>query len=251
MSTDLITLIPIFFIIALLYSSAGFGGGSSYLAVLALSTIPFTQFRMIALLCNIAVVMGSVWVFYRAGHMQVRRILPLVLLSIPFAYLGGRLSISEEYFFPLLGITLLIAGLMMFNSKESSSRKLLPLYGNSIIGGSIGFLSGVVGIGGGIFLSPVLTLSRWADAKIIAATTALFILVNSIAGLIGQIVTNGFDVGIETVLLLLLPVILGGQIGSRYSAIRLEPKIVRKIAALLIIAVALRLLYNSIPTMIA
>lgn len=249
MSADLITLIPIFFIIALLYSSAGFGGGSSYLAVLALSTIPFTEFRMIALLCNIAVVAGSVWIFYRAGHMQVKRILPLILLSIPFAYLGGRLSISEDYFFLMLGTTLLIAGLMMLMSKASTFRKL-PFYTNGIIGGSIGFLSGLVGIGGGIFLSPVLSLSRWADAKIIAATTALFILVNSIAGLIGQVVTNGFDVGIDTVLLLLLPVILGGQIGSRYSAIRLEPMIVRRIAAILIIIVALRLLYNSIPALI-
>ena len=246
MSADLITLIPIFFIIALLYSSAGFGGGSSYLAVLALFPIAFEEVRMIALLCNIAVVSGSAWVFYRAGHMKFKGILSLIFLSVPLAYFGGRMKISEELFFLILGITLLISGLMMLASTTNKAKEL-PNYLNGIIGGGIGFLSGIVGIGGGIFLSPVLNLSRWADAKVIAATTALFILVNSISGLIGQIVTNGFHVDIKMLLCLILTVIIGGQIGSRYSAFRLDALTVRKVAAILIIIVACRLLYKYLP----
>ena len=249
MSSDLLTLLPIFFIIALFYSSAGFGGGSSYLAVLALFPIAFEDVRMIALICNIAVVSGSAWVFYRAGHMQFKRILPLILLSVPLAYIGGRIKISEDIFFLLLGITLLISGLMMLISKETKVKEL-PNYLNGIIGGGIGFLSGIVGIGGGIFLSPVLNLSRWADAKAIAATTALFIFVNSISGLIGQIVTNGFGIDIKAIIVLIFTVIIGGQIGSRYSAIRLDALAVRRVAAILIIVVAIRLLYRSIPILI-
>ncbi len=244
MTIGLEILIPIFFVIALLYSSAGFGGGSSYLAVLALSTIPFTEFRMIGLLCNIAVVSGSVWVFYRAGHLQFRRILPLILLSVPLAYLGGRIQISEDVFFMILSGTLLIVGILMIGTKDLSSKKL-PVYTNGIIGGSIGFLSGAVGIGGGIFLSPALHLSRWGDAKVIAATTALFILVNSIAGLVGQIVTNGLSVDPKTVLTLITTVVIGGQIGSRLSVNRLDSLTVKQIAAVLIIIVAIRLLWNS------
>jgi len=140
MSMDLLTLLPIFFIVALLYSTAGFGGGSSYLAALTLSSIPFAEFRMIALLCNIAVVSGSVWVFYKAGHLKIKRILPLVLLSIPLAYLGGRLRISEDLFFLILGFTLLIAGTLMLRPQQGQSGNL-PSYSNGIIGGGICFLS--------------------------------------------------------------------------------------------------------------
>jgi len=234
MSIDLITLIPIFFIIAVLYSSAGFGGGSSYLAVLSLSSLPFEEFRMIALLCNIAVVTGSVWIFHKSGLIQLKRILPLVLLSIPFAFIGGRLKLSEDLFFILLAVTLLVAGIMMLWLKDAPAKKL-PTRANGIIGGAIGLLSGMVGIGGGIFLSPTLNLSRWADAKVIAATTALFILVNSIAGLTGQIVSNGFNLDLKMVSVLIASVILGGQIGARVS---------------LIIIVAIRLLWQHAASLL-
>lgn len=245
MSDILFTLIPIFFVTAVMYSAAGFGGGSSYLAVLALFPLEFTTIRMIALLCNIIVVSGSIYVFYRKGFLKVRKILPLVLLSVPFAYFGGSLRISQDIFFILLGLTLLIASiLMLINTNEKTVT--LPKYLNGIIGGSIGFLSGVVGIGGGIFLSPLLYLSRWNVAKAIAATTASFILVNSIAGLIGQIHTNGFSIDIQSTVLLLITVLLGGQIGSRITANYINPIVVRRITAVLILLVAVRILWKVV-----
>ena len=228
--------------IAVIYSAAGFGGGSSYLAVLALFPLEFTEVRMITLLCNIVVVSGSVWIFYKNGFLKIRKVLPLILLSIPFAYLGGSLKINQDIFFVILGLTLFIAAILMLWNKEGKTVKL-PHYTNGIIGGGIGFLSGLVGIGGGIFLSPLLYLSRWETAKIIAATTASFILVNSIAGLIGQIHTNGFSIDLKSTGLLLFTVLIGGQIGSRLTATRINPTIVRKITAFLILFVSLRILF--------
>jgi uncharacterized protein len=196
---------------------------------------------MLALLCNIVVVSGSVYVFYKHEFLKFRKILPLLLCSVPFAYLGGRLKISEEIFFIVLGITLLIAGILMLVNNPKTTVKL-PHYTNGIIGGGIGFLSGLVGIGGGIFLSPLLYLSRWAEAKIIAATTACFILVNSISGLIGQISTNNFTLDFKLTTLLLLTVLIGGQIGSRLTATKINSLIVQKITAFLILFVAVKLL---------
>ena len=236
-------LIPIFFVISVIYSSAGFGGGSSYLAILALFPLEFTEIRMMALLCNIVVVSGSVYVFYKNGFLSFRKVFPLILLSVPFAYLGGSLKISQEIFFIVLGVTLLIAGGLMLVNKNEKTIKL-PNYTNGIIGGGIGFLSGLVGIGGGIFLSPLLYLSHWAKAKVIATTTACFILVNSIAGLIGQTVTNGFNIDIELTALLLITVLIGGQIGSRLTATKINPKVVRKITAFLILFVAFKILFH-------
>ena len=243
MPIELYTLIPIFFFIALFYAAAGFGGGSSYLAVLALFPFEFTTIRLIALLCNITVVSGSLYIFYRNGYLKMKRILPLILLSVPFAYLGGRMKISQEFFFILLGFTLLTAAILMLLSKSTQTRKL-PHYANAIIGSGIGFLSGVVGIGGGIFLSPLLYLSRWGTAKIIAACTALFIFVNSIAGLLGQIMTNGFSVDFSFVAWLIAAVFVGGQIGVRLTAFRLNPVLVKRITAVLILLVAVRILWK-------
>lgn len=246
MPPELYTLIPVFFLIALFYAAAGFGGGSSYLAILALFPFEYTTIRIIALLCNITVVSGSVYIFHRNGYLKLKRILPLIILSIPFAYLGGRLQISQEFFFVLLGFTLLTAALLMFVSKPAQTRKL-PVYANAIIGSGIGFLSGVVGIGGGIFLSPLLYLTRWGTAKIIAGCTALFILVNSIAGLVGQITTNGFPADFSVAAWLIFSVFIGGQIGARLTAFRLNPIVVKRITAVLILIVAVRILWQNLP----
>ena len=232
-----------FFLIALIYSAAGFGGGSSYLAVLTLFPLEFTEVRMVALLCNIVVVSSSVYIFYKNGFLNVRKILPLVLWSVPFAYFGGSLKINQSIFFIILGLTLLIAAILMLIKKQENTVQLPP-YINGIIGGGIGFLSGLVGIGGGIFLSPLLYLSRWNIPKVIAATTAAFILVNSIAGLIGQVHTNGFSVDFQVVILLLITVLIGGQIGSRLTVSWINPQIVRRITAFLILFVSLRILWK-------
>ncbi len=235
-------LIPIFFIISILYAAAGFGGGSSYLAVLALFPLAFISLRIIALLCNIIVVSGSLYVFYKNGFLNIRKALPLILLSVPFAYFGGSLQIEANFFFLILGTTLLVAAVLMLIDKR---KKIVdsPNFISPIIGGGIGFLSGLVGIGGGIFLSPFLYLTHWDKAKNIAATTAAFILVNSIAGLVGQISANNFNIDLQPILLLLTTVFIGGQIGSRLTVNWINPKVVKKITAVLILLVAIRILF--------
>ena len=237
----------LFFFIALIYSSAGFGGGSSYLAVLSLvPMIDFTEMRILALLCNLTVVTGSVLLFYREKLLLFARILPLVCLSVPFAYLGGTLQISRRFFFVVLGCTLFAAAVLMLFSTQGQHRKL-PRKTDAVIGAGIGFLSGLVGIGGGIFLSPVLYLSRWAPAKNIAACTAFFILVNSAAGLAGQIVGAGFVVRPGLALSLTGAVFIGGQLGARLTIFKLPPILVKRVTGFLILTVAVRLLFKYVP----
>lgn len=246
MESDLLILIPIFFFIAMIYSSAGFGGGSSYLAILSLFSFQFTTIRILALLCNIAVVSGSVWIFYKKGFLKTNRILPLVLCSVPFSFFGGQVKMSQDIFFIILGSTLLVVSLLMMISKPKKTLHL-PRLSNAVIGGGIGFLSGVVGIGGGIFLSPLLYLSRWAKAKVIAATTATFILANSISGLMGQVISVGFQVDFLLALLLILAVIAGGQIGARFTAGKVNPLIIQRVTSVLIFVVAARILWKYLP----
>ncbi len=242
--TDLTLLIPIFFLIAIVYSAAGFGGGSSYLAVLALCSIDFIEIRMIALLCNITVTIGSVILFYRHGILSLKKIIPLIILSVPLAYIGGKFPIQEKAFFIILGTALFFAGLLMLLQKPPSSTKKLHPFSSGMIGGGIGFLSGIVGIGGGIFLSPILHLIKWDKPKIIAATTATFIFINSLAGLSGQLVLHGFSPPLKLLVCLLVAVFLGGLIGSKFSIQILSPRWVKKITGILILVVAIRLLYK-------
>ncbi len=256
MLPEIYLLALLFFTIALFYASAGFGGGSSYLAVLALfPTLAFTEMRLLALLCNITVVSGSVYLFYKQNLLKIQRILPLILLSVPFAYLGGTLRIRQDFFFLLLGLTLFAAAVaMLFLGKDATQKVTLshPVseyksakFSSGIIGSGIGFLSGLVGIGGGIFLSPLLYLLRWGRAKQIAACTAVFILVNSAAGLIGQIATHGFTLDPQVAAILMSSVFLGGQIGARLTVFKLSPVLVKRITAILILAVSIRLLYKA------
>ena len=242
---EIILIASIFFLIALVYSSAGFGGGSSYLAVLSLFSFDFIDLRMIALICNIAVVTSSVFLFYKYYNMKWRKLIPLIVLSIPMAFIGGRLKIGEEIFFIILGLSLLVAAIVMLFDRKKTITKF-PKYSNGVIGGGIGFLSGVVGIGGGIFLSPFLHVTRWDYAKTIAGTSALFILANSIAGLTGQIITNGFNVGFIYILPLLLAVIIGGQVGVRLTLFKLNQILVKRVTAFVILIVAIRLLTNQL-----
>ncbi|MBI1224809.1 MAG: TSUP family transporter [Bacteroidetes bacterium] len=241
---------PLFFLIAALYASVGFGGGSSYIAVMAMFGVNFMLMRSGALLCNIVVVTTGTYIFYKNGYLDWRKVLPLTLASVPMAFLGGYLPIKERTFFLLLGITLIIAALLTWwkpttNAKpEESSTNLTPKSQvlNLGIGGGIGFLSGMVGIGGGIFLAPVLYLTKWAEAKTIAATASLFILVNSISGLFGQMAKPDFQIDWKFTLPLMVSVFLGGQLGSRLGAVKLSAIWVRRATALLIFYIGTQLL---------
>src|SRR5947209_12525028 len=175
-----------FLVISFVYASVGFGGGSSYLAILALYHLPFKEMRLIALVCNIIVVTGGTYVFIKNRQVNWKKIIPLVVISVPAAFLGATIKLKEDHFFIILGISLIIAGVLLWIRTRASDSFINTGNTNyardSILGGTIGFISGMVGIGGGIFLSPVLLLLGWDTPKKIAATASIFILVNSIAG---------------------------------------------------------------------
>ncbi len=242
-------IILLFFVIAILYSSVGFGGGSSYLAILALTGLAFIQIRAIALLCNIVVVTGGTYIFAKNGHYNWKKVLPLVLLSVPMAFVGGYLKISQMFFFVLLGITLLVAALLMWFSKNISNfqlknKKKKSTIKDASIGGTIGFISGMVGIGGGVFLAPVLHLTNWDTPKKIAATSSFFILVNSISGLIGQFQNPDFFIEPKITFILMFTVFIGGQIGSRLSANFISSFVLKRITAIIIAIVGIRILWK-------
>ena len=241
-------IILLFFVVAILYSSVGFGGGSSYLAILALTGIIFTQIRATALLCNIAVVSGNVFLFIQQKKIDFKKIAPLVLFSIPLAFLGGMLQINKQFFFILLGFSLLFAAITMWFSKRiiTSNEKTQnsKVVRNTIFGGVTGFISGMVGIGGGIFLAPLLHLTNWDTPKKIAATASIFILVNSIAGFIGQYSNPDFVIDWNLTGILLATVFIGGQIGSRKSNNFFTPAQLKKATAILIAFVSIRVLWK-------
>jgi len=239
-------LILLFFLVAVLYASVGFGGGSSYLAILTLTGIAFSQIRATALLCNIVVVAGNVFLFQKEKIIPWKKALPLTLFSVPFAFLGGYITITQTFFFILLGFTLLFAAITMWVSKKiiafEEDTRTLSLTKNASYGGVIGFISGMVGIGGGIFLAPLLHLTHWDRPKKIAATASVFILVNSISGLTGQYANPNFTIDWKLTSILLVAVFMGGQIGSRTSKTFFTPFQLKKATAILIALVSIRIL---------
>jgi uncharacterized protein len=234
-----------FFIISLLYSTVGFGGGSSYLALLAVSGISFLLLPKIALICNLTVVSGGVWHYYKQGHFNKGLILPFVLPSIPMAFFGGMYPISEKIFLTLLSITLVLSGLRLLFTVHQEENTKQPSYYLSIpIGAILGFLSGVVGIGGGIFLAPIMLSLKWGKAKEVAAAASFFIWLNSLAGLIGQF-TKGYPVDLLDFWPLFMAVFLGGQIGSRIgSHQKVSQLTIQRATAVLILLISFRLLFK-------
>ena len=242
-------LIISFFVIALIYSSVGFGGGSSYLTMLALMAVNFQLMRSTALLCNIIVVIGGVYIFYKEGKLDLKKTWPLVLSSIPLAYVGGFWPIRQEMFFILLGTILIVVSILLWFQPEKNSSHSNPKYDTVafkvIVGGTLGLLSGLVGIGGGIFLSPILHFIRWDEAKKISAAASFFILVNSVSGLAGQFhQQNALDWNF--IWPLLLAVLLGGQIGSRLGAQKFNPVYVKRITAMLILVAGSKILFDNL-----
>lgn len=244
MDTTLILLIVGFFIIALIYSTVGFGGGSSYLALLAQPFFLLSQseIRPAALLCNIVVVTGGTYIFYKEGKIDFKKNWPFLLASVPMAFLGAYWKISDGTFFLLLGLCLLVASVLLWiQPTESSKYRSGNTALNLGIGGGVGFLSGLVGIGGGIFLAPILHLMNWDETKKIAALASVFILANSISGLMGIIATD-VKISWTFILPLLIAVAAGGQIGSRLGARKFNPTIIKRITAVLIFLAAVNIL---------
>jgi len=240
----------VFVAVAFLYASVGFGGGSTYTALLIEAGLHWELVAPISLTCNLVVVSGGIYHFARAGHLDLRFALPLIATSVPAAFLGGYLRLGESSFLLILGIALFVAGaLMLLDRQWPRSRGPAPQAGTAArcaIGLALGGLAGITGIGGGIYLAPVLHLTRLGAAKTIAATCSLFILVNSAAGLAGQLVKLGQGAGElldPRYLVLPLAVLLGGQLGSRVGATRLDASLIRRLTGLVILIVSVRLLW--------
>lgn len=237
-----------FFIVATLYASVGFGGGSSYLALLSLFALDFFAIRTIALLCNLFVVSGSCYFFHKKGHFSFREFLPFLITSIPMSFIGAMFKLEERVFFILLGFSLLLSSAsLVFQTvnKRKLATKTYPTFLSYVLGGGIGLLSGLVGIGGGIFLAPILNHLNWGKPIKIAALAAFFILANSISGMFGLYVTDTLQLSWPMTLILLISVVLGGQLGVRMSLKKSTPKTIRLGTAGLVLMVGLRILLSK------
>ena len=239
----------LFFVTAILYSSVGFGGGSTYLALLLIWGIPYQIFPIIALSCNIIVVSGNSFNYIRARNLNLKLLLPYLIGSIPLAFIGGSLPVEKKFFEILLLIVLSVAGLLLlfkfksYDDKEENYRKI-PIIISIFIGGILGFVSGVVGIGGGIFLSPILFLIRAAKPNHIITTASLFILINSLSGIIGQLTKSSVLSEIQNYWFLLLAVLIGGQIGNFLNLKIFPTRILALVTAGLVLFVAIRMAYK-------
>lgn len=237
-------LIPAFFAIALLYASVGHGGASGYLAVLSLLPGAFHpgQMTTTALTLNLLVAGTAMIAFLRAGHFSPRLTWPFVVASVPTAFLGGLAFVSVRAYAVLLAASLAVAAVRLLiprprDHQEAVKRPALPLA--LLIGGAIGWLSGIVGVGGGIFLSPVLLLCRWADPKQTAASAACFILVNSLAGLSGRLARHAVEYG--TSWPLLCAAFLGGVVGARLGANHFSGRTLKQLLAIVLLGASVKL----------
>ncbi len=241
-------LVPLFFLAALAYSSVGHGGASTYLAIFALFGFARADIVPTVLVLNL-LVSGLAFINYqRAGHFEPRLLLPFIIASIPAAYLGGVTHLSPETFSLLLGLTLLAAALRLLLPRPLAVMPKLTtarLYGIGVpVGLLLGFMAGLLGIGGGIFLSPLLLVLGWADAKKTAAVAAAFIFLNSGAGLLAQTGKALPDWGLAG--LLAVAVMAGGALGSYSGAFRLSSPVLLRLLALVLLFAGFKLVRSAL-----
>ena len=242
----MIILSILFFVTALIYSSVGFGGGSTYLAILLIWGVPYTIFPVIALVCNIIVVSGNSINFIRSKNINFNLLFRYLIGSIPFAFIGGSIKIEKSLFEILLFCVLLVAGIfLLIQSKSFDKEEIkvnqIPRLISIAIGSIIGFMSGLVGIGGGIFLSPLLFLMKAGYPTHITSGASLFILINSIFGIAGQLTKDQVLDQVTNYWPLFLAVLIGGQIGSLLNIKFLSNKILALLTSFLVIFVAIRM----------
>lgn len=233
------------FFVALLYASVGHGGASGYLALMAIFSIAPDVMKPTALLLNLFVSLTSFVQFYRGGYFRIKLFLPFALASVPFAFIGGMIAVDATVYRQVLGWLLLLPVIrfLFFSDiqvKEQEKYSIIPAVA---IGAGIGFLSGLIGIGGGIILSPVILLLRWANMKETAAVSALFIFVNSLSGLAGQ-----FTKGIQFTTGMYVYVIIafaGGLAGAYIGSIRLKQGALKYMLAGVLLIASIKLLVTQ------
>ena len=241
-----------FFITAIFYSSVGFGGGSTYLALMLIWDIPYYIFPILALICNIIVVSGNSINYVRSGNLNLKLLTPYLIGSIPFAFFGASMTVTKELFEILLFVILIIAGIfLLIESKSFNDDQIkinsIPKIISLLIGSIIGFTSGIIGIGGGIFLSPILFLMKAGYPKQIATTASLFILINSIFGVAGQLTKDVVFDEFLNFWPLFITVLIGGQIGNFLNIKFLSGKTLAIITSLLVMFVAIRMGLRLLP----
>lgn len=242
MSSVLLVALCLMFV-AFLYASVGHGGASGYIAIMSLFNVEVSTYKPIVLILNV-VIAGIAFVqFYRAGYFRWSLCWPFLLTSIPFAFLGSRVSVHDKMYNLLLGVALIfpIVRLIGFNPKEKQDRRPMPLVSAMIIGAIIGFAAGLLNIGGGIFLSPVLILAAWANAKEAAAVSSLFIVLNSLSGLIaGANLPSAFN---TTFYLWLGMAITGGIVGSYFGSKTFRNMTVQYLLAAVLVVACVKLIF--------
>jgi uncharacterized membrane protein YfcA len=245
MSENIILLYGLLFLLAFLYASVGHGGASGYLALMALFSFSPEVMKPTALLLNLFVSLTSFIQFYRGKYFIKKIFLPLALASIPMAFIGGALVMDGALYKKILGLLLLIpvARFLLFSNTPSSELKKSNTPLSLLIGAAIGFLSGLIGIGGGIILSPVLLFLKWTDQKQTAAISALFIFVNSLAGLAGQF-TKGIQFNSAMVGYVLIA-FAGGLLGAYLGATRFKQSLLKNILAIILLLAAAKLIFSG------
>lgn len=245
MDSNFFLMLLLLSIVAFLYSSVGHGGASGYLAVMAIVGVSPTLMKSSALMMNLAVSLFSFLGFYRAGFFKLKLFLPFAIASIPLAYLGGTMTLSDAIYKKILALCILISIarlLYQFKQEEGENREV-PLWAGLTSGGVIGLLSGMIGIGGGIVLSPLMLLMKWAKLKETAAVSALFIFVNSLSGLYGQLVKGNIQIP-ENLQWAILATIIGGLLGSYFGSQKFNLPTLRYLLALGLVIACAKLIFT-------
>jgi hypothetical protein len=230
-------------VVAFLYASVGHGGASGYLALMALFSFTPETMKPTALVLNLFVAGIAFYHYYKAGHFSMKLFIPFAITSIPLAFLGGLIEIDAHIYKKILALLLIFAILKMMNvfGKESTQLKDLKLWQGLVIGGIIGFFSGLIGIGGGIILTPVILLLHWGNMKEAAAVSALFIWVNSASGLLGQF-TSGVTLSSQTLVLVAIALV-GGFFGSYYGSRKFNNQHLRYLLAFVLSIASAKLFF--------
>jgi uncharacterized protein len=242
--SSLLLLLLLLSLVAFLYSSVGHGGASGYLAIMAIMSVAPAMMKSSALVMNLAVSLFSFIGFYRAGHFRLKLFLPFALASIPMAFLGGTMTLSDSIYKKILAVCILFSIVrLIYKFDDSENNRPIPTWAGVLSGGLIGLLSGMIGIGGGIILSPLMLLMRWANLKETAAVSALFIFVNSLSGLYGQLQKGGINLP-ENMQWAVLATIIGGLAGSYFGSQKFNVPTLKKLLAVGLVIACLKLIFT-------